>query len=332
MQSTACPSRRRLLALAGAFALPGAAMPGASRAQAAFPVRPLTMIVPYTAGGASDIGARMLNAEIGRRLGQPVVIDNVAGAGGALGVQKAARSPADGHTLLYGSLSETLLVPLINPKVGYGPDDLAAVAFAGATPAAFVVRPDFPADDLDRFIALAKRNPGKFNYGSPGNGTFQHVIGEAFKARAGIFMVHIPYRGGAQILTDVIGGQIDVGITSAVNAAGYVANGRLKAIGVTSSKRLAAIGRAQPFGESAPLADLELTTWGVVYVPAATPAPVVQRLNEAVNAALMLPANVTARKRLGAELPAVLSAGETQALVRSERAKYGPIVRSIRFE
>jgi tripartite-type tricarboxylate transporter receptor subunit TctC len=327
MRTTARPSRRQVLALTTALALPGTGL-----AQAAFPAKTLTLIVPYTAGGASDIGARMLNGEIGRQLGQTMVIDNTAGAGGALGVQKAVRAAADGHTLLYGSLSETLLVPLVNPKVGYGPDDLVPVAYAGGTPAVFVVRPDFPADSLDQFVALAKRNPGKYSYGSPGNGTFQHVIGEAFKGRAGIFMVHIPYRGGAQILTDVIGGQIDVGITSAVNAAGFVNNGQLKAIGVTSAGRLAALKGAQPFGESASLKGLDLATWGVIYAPAGTPAPVVQRLNAAVNAALMLPANVQMRARLGAELPAVLSPAQVLAFVQAERAKYAPIVRSIKFE
>ncbi|MCP5270700.1 MAG: tripartite tricarboxylate transporter substrate binding protein [Burkholderiaceae bacterium] len=323
-------SRRALLgwtAAAGA----AAAWPLRARAQT-FPTKALTMIVPYTAGGASDIAARMLDQEIGRQLGQTVIIDNVAGAGGALGVMKAVRAPADGHTLLYGSLSETLLVPLVNAKVGYSADALMPVAYTGGTPAVFVARPDFPADDLDAFIALARRNPGRFSYGSPGIGTFQHVIGEAFKARAGVFMVHIPYRGGAQILADVIGGQIDIGITSAVNAAGFVSKGRLKAIGVTSAGRLSALSGAQPFGESAPLKGLELATWAAVFAPAGTPAPVVQQLNGAVNAALMLPTNVQMRARLGAELPAVMTPAQTQAFVAAERAKYEPLVRAIKFE
>lgn len=324
------PSRRNLLAWAAAAGAT-AAWPLRARAQA-FPSKPLTMIVPYTAGGASDIAARMLDQEIGRQLGQTVIIDNVAGAGGALGVMKAVRAAADGHTVLYGSLSETLLVPMVNPKVGYTPDALVPVAYTGGTPAVFVVRSDFPADDLDGFIALARRNPGRFSYGSPGIGTFQHVIGEAFKARAGVFMVHIPYRGGAQILADVIGGQIDVGITSAVNAAGFVAKGRLKAIGVTSAGRLAAMAGAQPFGESAPLKALDLATWAAVFAPAGTPAPVMQQLNAAINAALMLPANVQMRARLGAELPAVMTPAQTQAFVAAERAKYLPLVRAIKFE
>jgi tripartite-type tricarboxylate transporter receptor subunit TctC len=147
-QAPAAIDRRQLLGAAAATALALAARPG--RAQAAFPTKPITIIVPYTAGGASDIGARLLGVELGRLLDQPVVIDNVGGAGGAVGVQKMLRSPADGHTLMYGSLSECVLVPLINASAGYKPEDMTAVAMAGAAPASFVVRPDFPANNMDR--------------------------------------------------------------------------------------------------------------------------------------------------------------------------------------
>jgi tripartite-type tricarboxylate transporter receptor subunit TctC len=324
-------SRRHALAL-GAATLAASLAPRALRAQPAFPGKPITLVVPYTAGGASDIGARMLAPEIGRQLGQQVIVDNVGGAAGALGVQKMVRAPADGHTVLYGSLSEALLVPLINPQAGYRIEDLQPVAYLGGTPAVFVARPDFPAASLDEFIALAKRNPGKFSYGSPGIGTFQHVMGEAFKAKAGVYMVHIPYRGGAQILNDVIGGQLDLGITSAVNAAGFVSGGRLKAIGVTAARRLPTMPGAQAFGESAVLKGLELATWGVLYAPAATPEAVIQRLNAAANAALMLPSVVEQRARLGAELAATMTPAQARAFVKAERDKYAPIVKGIKFE
>jgi tripartite-type tricarboxylate transporter receptor subunit TctC len=326
------PTFRRRACLAAGAALGTLALSPASLFAQAFPSKPLTLVVPYTPGGASDIAARMLNAEMGRLLGQTVIVDNVAGAAGALGVQKVVRAAADGHTLLYGSLSEALLVPLINPQAGYKVEQLQPVAYAGGTPAVFVARPDFPANSVDEFIALARKNPGKYSYGSPGVGTFQHVMGEAFKAKAGVFMVHIPYRGGAQILNDVIGGQLDIGITSAVNAAGFVAGGRLKALGVTSVGRLAALPGAQPFGESNALKGLELSTWGMLYAPAGTPEPVLQRLNAAVNAALMLPVNVETRARLGAELKAVTSVAQAQAFVKAEQVKYAPIVKGIKFE
>ena len=333
MQSIDPRSRRRRCWMAAcSLALAALWLPAPAAAQGAFPTRALTLVVPYTAGGASDIGARMINTEMGKQLGQTVIVDNVGGAAGALGTVKVVRAPADGYTMLYGSLSETLLVPMINPATSYKTTDLKAVAFLGGTPAVFVVRPDFPANTLDEFIALAKKNPAKYSYGSPGNGSFQHVIGEAFKGRAGVFMLHIPYRGGAQILTDVIGGQIDIGITSAVNAAGFVANGRLKAIGVTSAARLPTMKNAQAFGESAALKGLELSTWGMVFVPAATPDAVQQRIGAAVNAALMTPANVEGRTRLGVDLPGVMSPAQAQAFFVAEQAKYAPIVKSIKFE
>lgn len=320
-------ARRRLVcALVASLPLLAAAQ-GAS-----FPARTLSLVVPYTAGGASDIGARMITADAGRVLGQPIVVDNVAGAGGALGVQKVVRAPADGHTLLYGSLSEALLVPMVNPNAGYKADALLPVAFAGGSPVVFVTRKDFPASTMDEFIALARKSPGKFSYGSPGIGTFQHIMGETFKGRAGLFMLHIPYRGGAQILTDVIGGQIDIGITTAVNAAGFVSGGRLKVIGVSQATRLAALPEAQAFGESRLLRGLELSTWGMVYAPAGTPEPALQALNAAINTALMTPANVQARARLGAELPATMNLAQARAFVANEQAKYAPIVSTLRFE
>lgn len=325
------PSRRQLLQ--GVAAACGAALlPTAGHAQAPFPSKAVTIVVPYTAGGASDIGARMLAPEIGRHLGQQVIVDNVGGAAGALGVLKVARAPADGHTLLYGSLSEALLVPLLNPQAGYRTDELQPVAYLGGTPVVFVARPDFAASSLDEFVALARRNPGRFSYGSPGVGTFQHVMGETFKAKAGVFMVHIPYRGGAQILSDVIGGQIDLGITTAVNAAGFVSTGRLKAIGVTSAQRLPTMPAAQAFGESAALKGLELATWGVLYAPAGTPEAAVQRLNAAANAALTLPAVAEQRIRLGGELAATMSPAQTRAFVRAELDKFTPIVKRLRLD
>jgi tripartite-type tricarboxylate transporter receptor subunit TctC len=324
-------TRRRFL-LAGGAAAAMQALTGVTHAQSPFPSTTVSMIVPYTAGGASDIGARMLTPEMGRLLGQPVVVDNASGAGGALGVQKLIRATPDGHTVLYGSLSEALLVPLINPRVGYRVDDLLPVAFVGGTPAVFVARPDFPANTLDEFIAMAKRNPGKLSYGSPGVGTFQHVIGEAFKTNVSVFMLHIPYRGGAQILNDVMSGQIDIGITSAANAAGFVRSGRLKAIGVTAAQRLSVIPDAQSFGEISALKGLELSTWGVIYAPAATPASVVSRLNAAVNQASMSPSAVQMRARLGVELNATMSPAEVSAFISTELAKYRPLVRDIKLD
>ncbi len=321
------PSRRTLLAAGlGALATP------ALRAQGTYPIKPITIIVPYPAGGASDIGARMLSTELGKVLGQSVVVDNVGGAGGALGVQKLLRSVADGHTLLYGSLSETVLVPLINPAANYKLEDLSAIAFAGATPAAFVTRPDFPANSMAELLELARRNPGKFSYGSPGIGTFQHLVAETVKLKSGTFMLHIPYRGGGNIMTDVVAGQIDVGVTTAPNVVGLVAQGRVKVLGVTSAARLPVLPNVPSLGETPPLKGMDLQTWGMIFGPKGVPEAVQQKLNAAINAILMQPGMVEQRRKLGSTLDATLTPAQAQAFVLRERDTYRPAASRVKPE
>jgi tripartite-type tricarboxylate transporter receptor subunit TctC len=322
-------TQRRLLMAA---ALGWAGMPGWARAQPAFPSRPISLIVPYTAGGASDFGARLIAGELGKRLGQSVVVENVAGAGGALGVQRLVRAAPDGHTLLYGSLSEAVLVPLINPSVNYRSSELAPVALAGATPLCFAVRPDFPANTMDEWIALARRNPGKYTYGSPGIGTFQHVVAEIVKSRTGPFMVHIPYRGGQNILTDLLAGQIDLGATSVANAMPMLEMRRIKAIGVSSRNRVATLRDVPAFSESKELKDLDLQTWGMVFAPAATPEPILNRLNAAVNETLQVPAVREARLKAGSDLSRPLTVTEARAFYVGEQKTYGPIASRIKPE
>lgn len=307
--------RRHLLAAAALGSLP-------AWGQGAFPSRPITVIVPYTAGGASDVGARLYQKDLSRILEQPVVIENVAGAGGALGVQKLIRSPADGHTLLYGSLSECVLVPLINPSAGYRPEDLAAVAMAGATPAAFVVRSDFPASDMSQFIAHARRNPGRLSYGSPGIGTFQHLVAETVKARTGTFVLHIPYRGGANIVNDVLSGQIDVGVTTLPNVVGLVAQGKLKVLGITSAQRVGVLPQVAGLDETPELKGLDLQTWGIFFAPRGTPDAVLARLNAAINSITTQPDMVEARRKLGSTASGPMSPAQAQAFVLRERDTY----------
>lgn len=322
-----CITRRQVLALAAASGLPSRA-----RAQVAYPSRALTFIVPYTAGGASDFGARLLNGEMAQRLGYPVVVDNVGGAGGSLGVQKFLAAPADGHALLYGSLSEAILVPAINPAVTYKADDLLPVALTGKTPVAFVARKEFPANTLEELIVLARKAPGRLTYGSPGIGTFQHVMTETVKARTGTFLVHIPYRGGQQIVTDVIGGQVDIGVTSVPNVAPMVAAGRLKTLGVSSAARVAVLPDVKGLAETPGLQGLDLQTWGMVFVHPRTPAAAVARLNAVVNEVLQLPAVREARVKAGSELAAPLTPAQALAFYQGERDTYKPIASRIKPE
>jgi len=315
----AAPSRlRRQILLTAVVA---AALPPA-RAQAVYPARPVTIVVPYTAGGASDIGARMVAVELAKLLGQPVLIDNVGGAGGALGVQKMLRSGADGYTLLYGSLSECVLVPLINPSAGYRTDDLQAVAMAGATPAAFVVQPDFPASNMEEWIAYARKIPGKLSYGSPGIGTFQHLVAETVKAKTGTFMLHIPYRGGGNIMTDVLAGQIDIGVTTVPNVVGMATQGRVKVLGITAGERVPVLSGVASFGETPSLKGMDLQTWGMLLAPKGVPEAVLQKLNAAINAVVMQPAMAEQRRKLGSTVAGPMAPAQLQAFLLRERDNY----------
>jgi tripartite-type tricarboxylate transporter receptor subunit TctC len=326
---TVDPFRRRACGAALAAALAPAT---ALRAQPAFPSRPITLVVPYTAGGASDFGARLLAPEIGKRLGQQVIVENVGGAGGALGVQRVVRAAADGHTMLYGSLGETVMVPTVNRSVNYVPEDLLPVALAAKTPVAFIVRPDFEAGSMDELIALARRRPGALTYGSPGIGTFQHVMTETVKARTGTFIVHIPYRGGQNLVNDVLAGQIDIGVTSAPNVAPLLASKRVKALAVSSASRLDALPGVPSFSETAALKGMDLQTWGMLFVPKGTPAAIVARLNAVANEVSQLPTIVATRAKTGSVLPRPLGAAESAAFFAAEIATYRPIASRIKPE
>jgi tripartite-type tricarboxylate transporter receptor subunit TctC len=325
--ATSLPSRRHLL-LASVAMLASPVVLG----QGAYPAKPITLVVPYPAGGASDIGARMLATELAKVLGQPVVVDNVGGAGGAVGVQKLLRAPADGYTLLYGALSESVLVPLINPAANYRPEDMTAIAFAGATPAAFVTRPDFPASSMAELLELARQKPGKYSYGSPGIGTFQHLVAETVKLKTGTFLLHIPYRGGSNIMTDVVAGQIDVGVTTAPNVVGLVAQGRVKVLGVTSAERLPVLPKVPSLGETPALKGMDLQTWAVIFTPKGVPEAVQQKLNAAINTVLMQPGMAEQRRKLGSTLDATMTPAQSQAFVLRERDTYRPAASRVKPE
>lgn len=304
----------------------------ASWAQPTGASRPISLIVPYTAGGASDIGARMLAPELSRLLGQPVVVENLAGAGGALAMQKLIRAEPDGHTLLYGGLSETLLVPLINKVVGYKPEDLQPIALAGSSPIVIAVRPDFPADNIDELVTLVRRAPGKYSFGSAGIGSFAHVMGESIKEQAGLFMVHIPYRGGQQVVNDVIGGQLDMAITTAANVMGMYGAKRVKLLGISSPTRVEVMKEVPTFAESRSLKGLEMSVWALMLAPKGTPVAVQERLSQAINTALMLPALRTARLRLASDLPSVMNPAQASAFLAQEQARYRSVASRIQAE
>ncbi len=319
------PTARRTLLRAGAAAALGAIVP----ARAAEPTA-VTLVVPFPPGGASDIGARMFAPDLARELGRQVVVENVSGASGAIGVQKVLRGTPDGRTLLYGGLTEALLIPMVNPEVSFKAEDLLPLGLVGATGVGLVTRPDFPASDIDAFVDHARRHPGRINYGSSGPGSFPHVMMEMIKARTGVFMVHIPYRGAAPVMNDLMGGQIDAAVIAIPGLMGPLKAQRIKVLGIASATRSPLIKDTPTTTESRSLRDLSMEVWSMVYASAATPPAVAATLNAALTRAVSTDAFRGRLARLGAYLPTPLTLQAARDFVGAQQALYRPVAKRIR--
>ena len=277
------PSRAALFAalialLACTFAVPPA------QAQN-YPSKPLRLVVPFPAGGGTDIIARTLGDRMAADLGQPVIIDNRPGAGTMIGTDNVAKSAPDGYTLLIATFAHAVN-PSLQAKVPYNTNgDFAPVALVGRSPNVLVVNPNKPFKSVADVLAYAKANPGKLSYGSFGNGTSAHLAGELFKSLAKVEMVHVPYKGSAPALTDLLGGQIDMMFTTVASVAQYIKSNRLRALAVTSSARSAAYPNLPTIAEAG-VPGYAAESWYGIYVPTGTPAPVVARLNQSVHAAV----------------------------------------------
>ncbi len=257
-----------------------------------------------------------------RRLGTAVAIDNVAGAGGALGVQKLLRAPADGHTLLYGSLSECVLVPLINPDAGYTSDDLSAISVVGTAPAALVARADFPGNSMQAMIAYARSHPGKLTYGSPGIGTFQHFVMEMIKSHTDTFMLHVPYGGGSQVINGLMAGHLDLGIITLPSAVGLGVQRRIQVLGVTSPERVPVLAHVPSLDETPALRGLNLRTWGMFLTQKGVPEPVLQKLNNTLEAIAAQPGMAEYLQSIGATSPGRFTPSQARAFLLKERETY----------
>lgn len=291
------PTRRAAL-LAGA----GAAMSLAFAARAqSFPTKPMRIIVPFTPGGSTDVLARAIGVELGKAFGQPVVIENVPGAGGSLGADKAAKSPADGYTLLMGHIGTLAINPALYPKLGYDPQrSFTPVAWVARVPNVLVVNASVPARNLKELIALAKARPGHLAYGSGGSGSAAHTTMEYLKMQTGTSFLHIPYRGTAPSVTDLLAGQVQVLFTGVPALLPHIKSGKMRALAVSSPKRLAILPDVPTVAESGVpgTKDFEADQWYGLVAPAGTPAAVVTLLNQQVNRAL---ASDEVRSRLAAE-------------------------------
>ncbi|HSV60307.1 MAG TPA: tripartite tricarboxylate transporter substrate binding protein [Variovorax sp.] len=317
------PSTKALLLLASL-------LPGAALAQAAWPsAKPITLIVPYSAGGSVDVNARLVATKLGERLKQSVVIENVTGAGGAIGVAKAINAAPDGYTLVAGPDSAIAIGKLINPAAfKFDPlKDLAPVGMLNTAPMVLVARPDLGVQNYADFVKLAKASPGKYNYATSGVGTVLQLAMELLKEKSGTYVTHIPYRGGAQIATDVIGNQVDLAMLVSTSAIPHVNGGRLKALGVTSAKRLDALPQVPAFDEMPGLKGYSMVSWTGIFAPAATPAATVKRLNEELNAVLKDP-EVRAKLQEQGAVPGSGSPEELGRFVQAEYARNQKIVQA----
>jgi tripartite-type tricarboxylate transporter receptor subunit TctC len=305
------------------FALAIASITSISFAQG-YPAKPIRLIVPFPAGGATDILARTLSQKLGDKLGQPVVIDNRPGAGGTIGSDAVAKSAPDGYTLLLATSSTHSIGPAINPKIPYDAfADFTPLGYVANSPNLVLVPNSSPANNIREFIEFAKRNPGKLNYASSGNGTIVHLTTELFKAMSGAYMVHIPYRGTALAVPDLVSGKVDVMFDSLVTGLQHVKDGKLRALAVTSAARTQLVPDLPAVAEVLP--GFESTTWFGLYGPKGVSTEVVSRINEALNAVLADPEVKERFARLGAE-PTGGSAARFAQIVRADHDKWKAII------
>ncbi|MBL8305859.1 MAG: tripartite tricarboxylate transporter substrate binding protein [Rubrivivax sp.] len=301
-------------------------LPLAAASQAAFPSKPVKIIVGFPAGGPLDAHARLLADRLQQLLGQPVIVDYKAGAGGTVGADFVAKSEADGHTLLMANTGTLVINPAVYPKNPYQTlRDFAPVARTAMQPLAFVVHPQVPAATITEFIALAKKNPGKLNYGSAGNGGISHLVPEMFKTATGSFIVHIPYRGSAPAFTDLLAGQVQLMAESVPQASQYVKQGKLRALAVTSRERSAALPDTPTLIEAG-LKDFEVVGFYGVMAPAGTPKPVLDKLAAAFKGVLETPEIRTRMVAQGAD-PAFLGPEAFTKFLAAEMPKWAKAVK-----
>ncbi len=315
--------RRRFLHLAtGAAALPAATRIAWAQT---YPTRSVRIIVGFPAGAGADIAARLLGQRLSERLGQSFIIENRPGAGGNLGAETVARAPADGYTLLLVNTSNAINATLYDKLTFNLIADIAPIAGIFRGPFVMVVNPSFPTKTLAEFIAYAKANPGKINMASAGNGTAPHLAGELFKMMAGIDMVHVPYRGVAPALTDLLGGQVQVMFASMPSSIEYIRDGKLRPLAVTSTGRWAALPDVPTVGDLLP--GFEASAWFVVGAPRNTPAEIIDRLNKEINAGLADPKMKARLLDLGGAVLAGPPA-EFRTLIGDETEKWGKVVKA----
>jgi tripartite-type tricarboxylate transporter receptor subunit TctC len=314
--------RQALLALA-ALSLSAAAQ---AQSDPLYPNKPIRLVIGYAPGGSVDMAGRIVADILGSKLGATVVVENQPGAAGTIAAQRVVNSAADGYTLLAGSSNELAGTGQVNPAQKYDPlRDMTPIALVGTAPVVLVASPRVNVRNLSEFIALVKARPGQFSYGSSGVGSTLHFSGELIKQRAGLFMTHIPYRGTAPLISDLIGGAIDFAMMSPTSAAPFIENGRLVGLGVTSAQRFPLLAQVPALREHPAFKAYELNGWFALTAPRGLPEPIAQRLRTALQAGLQ---ETAYRQRLeqGGSFPGT-GKEDVLRVMREDIAQYGALVK-----
>ena len=309
------------LVLAGVLA----ALAGSGFAQQAYPNKPIRIISPYPPGGTTDLMARLIGPKLTESWGQQVIVENRPGGNTVIGSETMVKSTPDGYTLLL-ILSSHVIVPNLVPTPYDPVKDFAAVATIARTEPVLVVHPSVPANNVKELVALAKSRPGQLNYGSGGSGTVTHLSGEFFNILTGVKIQHIPYKGSAQALTDLVGGQVQMYYSPPIVAIPHIRDGRLKAIAVTGEKRLSALPQVPTFTESG-LQGFDVGTWYGLLAPAATPRAIIDKLNSEIARSLAMPEVKEKLSSQGMEA-FVSTPDQFAALIKADQAKFAKIIKT----
>ncbi|MFZ6763621.1 Bug family tripartite tricarboxylate transporter substrate binding protein [Roseomonas sp. KE0001] len=323
-------SRRTLLAAGAALTAPlamPALLPGTARAQEAWPNQPIRLVVPFSAGGPTDIPARLIAEELSKTLPQRVIVENRTGAGTVVGADAVAKAPKDGHTLLYTTIAQAA-IRAIYPTLPFDPvKDFAPVAMVGTIPMLMMVNKDVPAKTLQELIELFRKNPGEFDYASTGNGAALHLASELFLKQAGGLKVnHIPYRGSAAAMPDLLNGTVAMMLDVANSALPFVQRGEVRGLAISSAERIPQLPDMPTFNEAG-VPGYEAYTWHMVLAPAGTPQPIVQQLNEVINKVMAMD---TVKARLADLTMTTRSDTTPQTAAKwltDEIAKWEPIIK-----
>ncbi|MDI3384393.1 Bug family tripartite tricarboxylate transporter substrate binding protein [Xenophilus aerolatus] len=325
-------ARRRacLLAALAVLGVGAATLHLPAEAQA-YPSKSITLVVPYPAGGATDAAARLVATQLGQVLGQTVVVDNVAGASGAIAAQKVVRAAPDGYTLLAGTINEVVLAPIVSTGTPYKYQDLAPVGEVGSTPFVLVANPKVAASQIDELLALVRKNPGKVNVGIPGIGTLQHIAVAALAGQAKLDWTTVPYKGAAPLNADLLGGQVDLAVVTLPSAIGYIADGKLKSLGLMSLQRDERASDLPTINEGREIKNFSTDAWLGLLAPARTPAPVVARLNAALAEVLKKPELREGLVKIGFKVNPGSAADFAQRMARDDK-RYREVAATVKLD